>query len=873
MDKEFSERYLNARRAVICRDFQRLNPRQQEAVLATEGPLLVLAGAGSGKTTVLIDRIYNLIRYGRASDCGEIPEDATEEDLRWLEAVAAGTMPPEKELLDELCAFDPVEPWRIIAITFTNKAAGELKSRLREKLGEAAEDIWAMTFHSACVRILRREIEILGYSRSFTIYDASDSLSIVKRLLKEMNVDDKSFPPRSVLAEISAAKDRGMDPGQYLEAAEKGADLRKKKMGEIWRRYELQLRDANALDFDDLIVLTVRLLRDFPQVRDYYQRKFRYVLIDEYQDTDRMQYRLAALLSGGTSNLCVVGDDDQSIYKFRGATIENILQFEQQFPGARVIRLEQNYRSTGNILSAANSVIKENKGRKGKTLWTKNGSGEKIELHTSQNDEEEARFVTGTIVAGAGEGGSFSDYAVLYRMNSQSNRLEFAFKRAGIPYRVYGGMRFYDRAEVKDMLAYLCVVANPGDDLRLTRIINNPPRGIGAKTIENAEREAQERGESLWQVLKAAETIPDLKRAAPRLKEFTALIEELQEAAGVLPLEELYDRVVDRSGYMAMLLAADTQENRTRAENVQELRSSILSYAAGAPEPSLAGFLEETALYSELDEMEESDSAVTMMTIHSAKGLEFNTVFLVGMEDGVFPGMRAIGEDEEMEEERRLCYVAITRAKERLILSCAQQRMLYGRTSSNLPSRFIDEIPEDCLNRTGVQRRSYSGYGFEDEEESYDTEDYGYGSRRSYGGYSSYGGGYGSRNDGGGYGGYGSRDRYRGYGEERRSSSGGGWSAAGKRSADENRQSRTPGSTARELLKKAAELRAAAPAPREPAPAVQYALGDRVKHKAFGEGTIVKMTPAGTDFLIEVEFNGKSRKLMLKAAAPYMEKL
>ena len=863
MDEAFRKRYIQARRAVIARDYPRLNDRQLQAALATEGPLLVLAGAGSGKTTVLIEHICNLLRYGKGSDSDWIPPEADQEALDYLEAVAAGAIPPDEELNRELCAVDPVDPWRIIAITFTNKAANELKSRLTARLGEGAGDVWAMTFHSACVRILRRDIEALGYSRSFTIYDSADSLSVMKRIVKDLQIDEKSFPPRSILAEISACKDRMITPSAYLDQAAASADLRKKQIGRAWVEYDRLLKEADALDFDDLILLTVKLLTQEPEVLAYYQTKFRYVLIDEYQDTDRLQYRLAALLSGGTSNLCVVGDDDQSIYKFRGATIENILQFEEQFPGARVIRLEQNYRSTGTILDAANSVISHNLGRKGKTLWTDRSGGEQIELHTALNDEDEARFVTNTIMAGAEEGYSFSDYAVLYRMNSQSNRLEFAFKRAGIPYKVYGGMRFYDRAEVKDMLAYLCVVANPSDDLRLLRILNNPPRGIGAKSIESAQAEAASAGTSLWAVISNAARYESVRRAAPRFREFAEMIEGLREQLDTLPLDLLYDQVLEKSGYLAMLQAVDSQENRTRAENVQELRSSILTYMNDAEDPSLFGFLEETALYSELDQMDETESAVTMMTIHSAKGLEFDTVFLVGMEDGIFPSLRTIGEAEEMEEERRLCYVAITRAKKKLILTCARQRMLYGRTSSNLPSRFIDEMPQELLLRTGSQRRVDSWYSGEDADDAYGTGDPFESSYRR----SPDGGSYG-RSYGNAYGGsYGS------------SIAGASRVPSGDRGWQRRESAVSPAFTRRTAIPAA---KPASPAPKGPAkrPAVptaealaEYRLGDRVRHKAFGEGVIRKMTPAGTDCLIEVEFGGKLRKLMLKAAVPYMEKL
>ena len=573
---------------------------------------------------------------------------------------------------------------------------------------EAAADIWASTFHSACVRILRRDADKLGYPNSFTIYDTSDSQAVVKHILKDMNLDEKAFPYRAVLTEISRAKDSGITPEQYLARAQATHNPRSIRIGEVYQTYWQRLFSAGAMDFDDLIYNTVRLLDEHEDVREHWQRRFRYVLIDEYQDTNNLQYQLAALLADGWGNICVVGDDDQSIYKFRGATIENILNFEKQYKNARTIRLEQNYRSTGRILDAANHVIANNTGRKGKTLWTKAEAGDPLTLYCATNENDEARYVATKIMDDFGHGMNFRDHAVLYRMNAQSNQLEYAFKRNGIPYRIIGGTRFFDRAEVKDMLAYLCVIQTPGDDLRLTRIINTPARGIGARTVETAAQLAHEQQASLFDVIRHADAYPELQRSQMRLRQFAILIEELQAAAQTMPPDELYDLVVERSGYVRALEEKNTAEDAARIENVQELKSNIIAFAKEADNPTLAGFLDEVALYTDLDNYDQTMDCVTLMTMHAAKGLEFPTVFIVGCEEGIFPGLRCIGEPDEMEEERRLCYVALTRAREHLILTCARQRMLFGRTTANRVSRFVEEIPEEDIQKLNVPR----GYGY-----------------------------------------------------------------------------------------------------------------------------------------------------------------
>ncbi len=708
---QLEQRYLAARRAYIEGQFLSLNPMQRKAALTTQGPLLLLAGAGSGKTTVLINRIANLIRFGSGYESSAMPYGVTEADVAKLESLAPGFH--KADWADELCREKPPAPWQIMAITFTNKAAGELKDRLGRMLGEEASEIWAYTFHAACCRILRRDIEKLGYKRSFTIYDTADSERVMKDVLKELGLDDKTFPAKMVLSMISRHKDRLQSPEEAMELARESDDVRLLQVAKCYRRYQTRLIESNALDFDDIIFLTVKLLQDHEDVRSYYQRRFRYVLVDEYQDTNHMQYELTRLLSGGWENLCVVGDDDQSIYRFRGATIENILSFEEHYPCARTIRLEQNYRSTQSILNAANAVISHNRGRKGKTLWTSNGEGDKVTVYTASDGVEEANYVASRILNLSRTDG-FRSCAVLYRTNAQSNAIEYSFKRNGIPYRIIGGTRFFDRAEVKDMLAYLTVIHNRADDLRLLRIINTPARGLGAKTIETAQRLAAAEQQSLYHVIEHPGDYAPLEKSAGKMRAFAELIESLAELLDTgIGLADFYEEVMQRTGYIAALKAKPSEENETRIENVRELKSSINSYLENAESPSLGGFLEEIALYTDIEQYDASADAAIMMTIHSAKGLEFDHVFLVGFEDGLFPGLKTIGDEQEMEEERRLAYVAITRAKKSLDLCHARQRMLYGRTQSYLASRFLKEVPEEYIQRKGgtrlqADRPSYS---------------------------------------------------------------------------------------------------------------------------------------------------------------------
>ncbi len=804
-------RFIEARRKIIDLTWSDLNPQQRKAVEATEGPLLILAGAGSGKTTVLIRRIASLLKFGRAADSEDVPFPVSEEDAEFLERYARLRSPEDRERAEGLCALDVPAPWQIIAITFTNKAADELVSRLERMLGPEAADVWASTFHSACVRILRKHVQLLGlFGRDFTIYDTADSQSLLKRILKDLDLDEKKFAPRAMLSAISAAKNAAILPEKYLEEA--GPDLWKKTVGQVYMEYRKRMLQADAMDFDDLLLYTVLLLENSSETREYYQRRFRYVLVDEYQDTNVLQYRLVRLLAGERQNLCVVGDDDQGIYKFRGATIQNILDFEKDYPGARVIKLEQNYRSTGTILDAANAVIRENRGRKGKTLWTDNERGERITLYTAMSENDEAQYIAGRILADITAGGDYRDHAVLYRVNALSNRLEYALKRNGIPYRIYGGTRFYDRAEVKDMLAYLCVVANPGDTLRLRRIINQPPRGVGDTTLERAAAIAQSESRSLYEVLEHAEEYPELKRSAGSIRGFIAIIEEtrlLEEG----PLDELYDFLLQRSGYVAMLEAKDLQENVTRLENVMELKSNIVNFmkerGGGG---TLQEFLDEMALYSDTDDMSDADDRVSLMTMHSAKGLEFPTVYIAGAEDGLFPGLRSIGDDAEMEEERRLCYVAITRAKKKLYITNARQRMVFGRTQNNLPSRFISSVPEELMERLPKEKREPAAWS-----------------------------------------GAAGKSGYRPAGSHGPSGAGYGYS----RSA--------PPVKSRPVPPKA---------PTPSAPPLKLSAGDTVEHTAFGRGTVLGARAMGPDCILEIAFEREvTKKLMLSSAGKFMKKI
>ncbi len=714
--------FIDLRRQIIKKDFEKMNDMQFEAVTTVDGPLLILAGAGSGKTTVLVNRIANLVKFGNAYKSTFVPT-VSDEDLKAGEQYLKG----ESDFLPRgvFSVYAP-KPWEILAITFTNKAANELKERIALRLGDAADDIWAGTFHSVCGKMLRKYAELIGYTSSFTIYDTDDQRRLMKDIMKQNNIDEKLVPHKSVLNAISRAKDSLKSPADLK--AESEGNLRLQVIADLYRVYQKRLIDANAMDFDDMIYNTVKLLEGHEDVLEYYSNRFKYIMVDEYQDTNHAQYVLVSLLASKHNNICVVGDDDQSIYRFRGATIENILSFEDEFSNAKVIRLEQNYRSTTNILNAANAVISNNKGRKGKTLWTDNGDGSKIMLHTAVDEREEAKYVADSILENVRGGARFSDHAILYRMNAQSNALENVFARSGISYRVVGGFRFFERKEIKDVLAYLCVINNNSDDLRLKRIINEPKRGIGDTTVNNAAQIAGELGVSLFEVFKHADEFAQISRAAAKLKEFCAIIEGLSELSETATLHELFSEMLEKTGYKSALIA-EGEEARERIENVEEFATNIMQYESENEDATLSGFLEEIALVTDLDSMDADEDKVILMTVHSAKGLEFSNVYLIGWEEGIFPGNQSIyGGEEEIEEERRLAYVAITRAKKNLHITNAYTRMIFGSTNRNMPSRFVRELPDSVceissqvkinsfltqgVSRSVEQRSSFAGSGY-----------------------------------------------------------------------------------------------------------------------------------------------------------------
>ncbi len=682
--------YIKAKRKALERYFSRMNDRQKEAVFTVNGPLLVLAGAGSGKTTVIVNRIANMINFGNAYF--DESRQGTDEYTAFLNDYAEGKT-DDFDTLRDAAAASPIKPWNILAITFTNKAAAELKERLSAMLGEEALNIHASTFHSACVRILRSEITALGYRSDFTIYDSDDSQRMIKNCMADIDVSEKQFAPKAVLSEISFAKDKMITPEEMKEDA--GADYRKKTIAKLYKQYMERMRAANALDFDDILCKTVELFEQFPEVLEKYRNRYKYIMVDEYQDTNHVQFRLVSLLSSEHMNICVVGDDDQSIYKFRGANIENILGFESQFEGAKVIRLEQNYRSTQTVLDAANSVISNNLGRKEKTLWTAGEKGEKVYWYKAVDETDEAAFIADTIKENYKKGGKYADNAVLYRMNAQSNTVERALVRSGIPYRVYGGMRFYDRKEIKDVTSYLSFINNHNDILRFRRIINEPKRGIGDSTIALIDDISRDLKISPYEVICSCEDYAPLSKKVSALKKAGEMFRELTEAAETLPLDELLDEVLDKTGYLDYLKTLENAE--TKIENVEELRTSMVQYMQQAEEPSLGGFLEEVALYTEADRDDGSDDKVTLLTVHSAKGLEFGNVFITGLEEGIFPSSRSLDSEEDMEEERRLAYVAITRAKKQLYITSASRRMLFGQTQRNVTSRFVKEIGKELI--------------------------------------------------------------------------------------------------------------------------------------------------------------------------------
>ena len=884
MATNLQQEFCKLRDTYIEKQFGRLNEMQRAAVFTTSGPLLILAGAGSGKTTVLVNRIANLIRFGSAHGSSWTPREVTEDDVKALRtALMTGTDAPG--WLDGMLRKDAVRSWNVMAITFTNKAAGELKERLRNMLGgEEGDEVFASTFHSACVRILRRWAEEIGYPRSFTIYDTDDSQRVMKTVYKELSVDDKFFPVKSAINQMSRWKDQLVSPAEALQTPAK--DTKGALAARVYAAYEKKLKEAGAFDFDDLIYQTVQLLAEHKEVRDFYQNKYRYLLVDEYQDTSVAQFRLVSLLTGPEKNICVVGDDDQSIYRFRGATIENILNFERVYPGTKTIRLEQNYRSTSNILNAANCVIQHNTERKGKTLWTQNGEGDKVQVYTAENEQDEASHIADIIGQHLREGGHLADHAVLYRMNAQSAPLESYFTRAGIPHKIVGGQRFNDRKEVKDIHSYMSIVANPRDDVRLRRIINEPARKIGATTIDVIADLAGQEGVSMLEIIRHADQYAKLSRAIVPLYKFYQIYERLQDSLENKTLDEFASDVIEITGYKAMLeadAAKGHEDAADRLQNLGQLVNNVKNYCdQQGEEASLEGYLEDIALISDIDNYNESADQVVLMTIHSAKGLEFPYVFLIGMEEGVFPSEMSKYSEADLEEERRLAYVGITRAKKELYISNSVTRMLYGRTQRNEPSRFLREIEPEYLEETRSpvleQRSRLGGWG----SNYSDTVP---GGVSGYSGASGWGRGSSSYGSYGGSTGYGNRSGYlnreynagesRGFGSGyagRGSSSSGCGSSYGSHSGSVG----GPGGFGSGYGRPAA--------PKTPAKQINftgtlatktnanttkhYEPGDVVEHKVFGRGTVVAVKPAAGDQIVEIRFEKVGIKKTMANFAP-----
>ncbi|GIO70001.1 DNA helicase PcrA [Paenibacillus cookii] len=750
----------------IHQAIQKLNPQQRQAVEATEGPLLILAGAGSGKTRVLTHRIAYLIATRKAP------------------------------------------PWSILAITFTNKAAREMQERVTKLVGHEGRDIWVSTFHSMCVRILRKDIERIGFNSNFTILDSTDQLSLVRNCMKDLNLDTKKFEPKAVLSLISAAKNELITPAQYEQ---KAGDFMESIAAKVYTMYQRRLKSNNSLDFDDLIMATIQLFKEVPEVLDFYQKKFQYIHVDEYQDTNRAQYMLCRMLADGHHRICVVGDSDQSIYRWRGADISNILNFEEDYPEARTILLEQNYRSTATILNAANAVIKQNSGRKSKNLWTDKGEGAKIKIYRADSEHDEGYFVTSEISNNVKQGKSYQDHAILYRTNAQSRVIEEILIKSDIPYQIVGGIKFYDRKEIKDILAYLRLISNPDDDLSLARVINVPKRGIGDTSVAKLTAAAAERGVSIFQVLAVVDDLGFAGKTRNALVEFYDMIAALNQMVEYLSVTELTEKMLEMSEYRVEMQRENTIESRSRLENIDEFLSVTMEFEKNNEDKSLVSFLTDLALIADIDSMNDEDEdqsdAVILMTMHSAKGLEFPIVFIVGMEEGVFPHSRAFLDNEELEEERRLAYVGITRAEQQLYLSCAQMRTLFGRTTANQPSRFLDEIPEELKEETGVARDRYRRGG----------------------------------NIGGSYGG-------RGFGS--------GGSNFGR--SNQTQTSSLSGSTAR-ATGSSSKVTVTTSAPQPAASGDKSDLttlkaGDKVAHGKWGTGTVVSVKGIGNDTELQIAF-------------------
>ena len=695
MNEETRKELVSLRKRIIENEHKSLNDRQLEAALTIKGALLILAGAGSGKTTVLVERTAQILRWGEAYESEELYGEYSDEDIAAIKQAARGETALSDDLAEKM-SVGRVYPWRILAITFTNKAAKELKERICAKVGERGNDIWASTFHACCTRILRRHAELLGFTPHFTIYDTDDQKRLIKDCMKSLGIDERMLAVKDVMYHISNAKDNMTGAEDFKTEA--GSDALLGSVARVYGLYQKRLLEADAMDFDDIIFHTVTMFNKYPDVLEKYSQQFRYIMVDEYQDTNMIQYELVRLLATGHKNICVVGDDDQSIYKFRGATIRNILEFEDDYENTAVIRLEQNYRSTKTILSAANSVIGNNYERKSKSLWTENPQGDKITVYTASDDRDESDFIANDIKEKAAAGAKYSDFAVLYRMNNQSQGIERTFVHAGIPYRIIGGRRFYERREVRDMIAYLSVISNPSDSIRLKRILNIPKRGIGDKTISNIEEISSMIGQSMFDTMRQAEEFEVLAKSGKKLIGFCDMIEEFAAMQGTVPLSELYEKLLEKLDYETFVTKASDYTDAA-ADNVRELATSLAQYEEDAgEEASLQGFLEETALLSDIDGYEEGEDCAVMMTLHSAKGLEFENVYIPGMEENVFPGYQSTQSAEDMQEERRLAYVGITRAKKNLTLITAKSRMVFGHTNRNRPSRFITEIPDELKN-------------------------------------------------------------------------------------------------------------------------------------------------------------------------------
>ena len=798
--EELKARYIKAKKRLFLKVYgAKLNREQCRAVFTTKGPLLVLAGAGSGKTTVLVNRISYIIKYGNAYFSENVPDDVTENDILALESAIDYTAEEVSEILPQFIS-DPCPPWNVLAITFTNKAAGEIKERLATSLGDKSisDAIWAGTFHSICVRILRKFGDRVGLRQGFSIYDADDSKRMISACMKELSIDEKRLSPKAVANEISRAKDRL----EGEEAFKSSRDPRARDISEIYRLYTKKMLENNAVDFDDIIVKTVDLLKNNQDVHDYYAAKFKYVLVDEYQDTNHAQFVLTSLLSDKYRNIMVVGDDDQSIYRFRGATIENILDFDKTYPDATVVKLEQNYRSTETILDAANAVIGNNSARHRKKLWCDKGKGELITLRETQDQNEEGRYIIDRInhMVKSGER-RYSDFAILYRVNELARSLETSFAKSGVPYKILGSMRFYDRKEIKDIIAYLSVVNSGEDNLRLKRIINEPKRKIGAATVDAIENIAGLEGVSMFEIAKRASEYTALLKSAEKLGEFVSLIESIRERYK-LP-SELINAVFNETGYHSMLIS-EGFEGEGKIANVNEFTSAAIEYEKrckeSSTEPSLVGFLEEISLISDVDKYDQDADAVVLMTIHAAKGLEFPIVFIAGMEDGIFPSLNNIESEEEMSEERRLAYVAITRAKDKLFVTHARNRMMYGKTGFNPLSRFIkNEVPEELIAHDRPRSeppKSSFGYGTRQSKASF-TEPRGF--------------------------------------------------------FDAVKRSGVAAKTTSPIARKTPDCFGV----------VKYSEGTRVSHAVFGEGIVVSAREMGGDILYEVSFDsGITKKLM-----------